>query len=239
MRVFKHQVTPIPSLGSITINGGIITANGGDCAADGIGNGTGGSGSNIFVATYLVVRAGGNNPPTTVIPNSSADLAGSLKNRRYVSIDDISDSRNAAIVEINAAIEGVTDEDILAIATTAVTNINNAITVDNINTIKTLALAKINALILIQMARQGIQNAEINTMIDNAVNNIKNATTTEQINQLNEQIMTIITSVQIGKAEALGEMGVPCDDCPAVDVTKGTTTIRLYSPDKVEFRKME
>ena len=42
-----------------------------------------------------------------------------------------------------------------------------------------------------------------------------------------------------GKAEALGEMGEPCEDCPAVDVTKGTTTIRLYSPKKVEFRKME
>ena len=37
----------------------------------------------------------------------------------------------------------------------------------------------------------------------------------------------------------LGEMGEPCTDCPAVDVTKGTTTIRLYSPEKVEFRKME
>lgn len=32
-------------------------------------------------------------------------------------------------------------------------------------------------------------------------------------------------------------MGDPCTDCPAVDVTKGTTTIRLYSPEKVEFRK--
>lgn len=45
--------------------------------------------------------------------------------------------------------------------------------------------------------------------------------------------------IEKGKAEALGEMGEPCEDCPAVDVTKGTTTIRLYSPDKVEFRKME
>lgn len=45
--------------------------------------------------------------------------------------------------------------------------------------------------------------------------------------------------IEKGKAEALGEMGEPCEDCPAVDVTKGTTTIRLYSPEKVEFRKME
>ena len=38
-------------------------------------------------------------------------------------------------------------------------------------------------------------------------------------------------------AEALGEMGEPCEDCPAVEVTKGTKTIRLYNPDKVEFKK--
>ncbi len=47
------------------------------------------------------------------------------------------------------------------------------------------------------------------------------------------------TGFDKGKAEALGAMGEPCTDCPAVDVTKGTTTIRLYSPEKVEFRKME
>ncbi len=34
-------------------------------------------------------------------------------------------------------------------------------------------------------------------------------------------------------------MDTPCTDCPAVDVTKGTTTIRLYNPEKVEFRKQE
>ncbi len=37
--------------------------------------------------------------------------------------------------------------------------------------------------------------------------------------------------------EFLGEMGEPCEDCPAVEVTKGDKTIKLYNPEKVEFKK--
>ena len=37
--------------------------------------------------------------------------------------------------------------------------------------------------------------------------------------------------------EFLGEMGEPCDDCPHIEVTKGNKTIKLYNPDKVEFKK--
>ena len=40
-----------------------------------------------------------------------------------------------------------------------------------------------------------------------------------------------------GKSEALGEMGTECENCPAVEVTKGTKTIKLYNPEKVEFGK--
>ena len=40
-----------------------------------------------------------------------------------------------------------------------------------------------------------------------------------------------------GKAAALGSMGEPCDDCPAVNVIKGTKTVKLYNPEKVEFIK--
>lgn len=47
-----------------------------------------------------------------------------------------------------------------------------------------------------------------------------------------------IASYEIGLNTAFGEMGTECDDCPAVDVKKGTKTIRLYNPDKVEFIKI-
>ncbi len=73
---------------NITINGGTVTANGGD-SADGIGNGWNGSASsNITVATILVVKADGNNPPTTVIGNMGSNLAGSLAGKRYVTVTD-------------------------------------------------------------------------------------------------------------------------------------------------------
>ncbi|MCQ2303774.1 MAG: leucine-rich repeat domain-containing protein [Bacteroidales bacterium] len=42
-----------------------------------------------------------------------------------------------------------------------------------------------------------------------------------------------------GKSEALGEMGTECDDCPAVEVTKGEKTIILYHPESVTFKKKE
>ncbi len=146
-----------------------------------------------------------------------------------------------AIDEIDLAIVGVTDEDILAIAVKAKQDINAAETEWAVNSIKTLALAKINALVLIQVARQGIQNTEINAMIDDAVTAISSATNTEQIKKNLLDAITVIGSFQSGKeegkAEALGTMGTPCDDCPAVEVTKGTKTIRLYNPDKVEFKK--
>ncbi|MCQ2344550.1 MAG: T9SS type A sorting domain-containing protein [Paludibacteraceae bacterium] len=70
---------------NISINGGSVTANGG-ALGDGIGGGNGGGGSNITVATTLLVRADGNNPPTTVITNTGSDLAGSLSDRCYVTI---------------------------------------------------------------------------------------------------------------------------------------------------------
>ncbi len=73
---------------NITINGGTVTANGAD-GADGIGSGYYGSASsNITVATIFVVKADGNNPPTTVIENTGADLAGSLAGKRYVTVTD-------------------------------------------------------------------------------------------------------------------------------------------------------
>ena len=37
--------------------------------------------------------------------------------------------------------------------------------------------------------------------------------------------------------EFLGEMGEPCEDCPSIEVTKGDKTIKLYNPEKVEFKK--
>ena len=147
--------------------------------------------------------------------------------------------KEAAIAEIDAAIVGVTDETILAIATQYKTDINAAWSEESIAATKTFALAKINALVLIQTARQGIQNTEINSMIDGQVTVIVNATTMEQVTDSKLEAMTIISIFQNGKAEALGTMGEPCENCPAVEVTKGDNTIILYNPESVTFKKTE
>ncbi len=68
---------------------------------------------------------------------------------------------------------------------------------------------------------------------------IEASTTIDNVNSLRtEGVYAVTYSIKTYQA-TFGEMGEPCEDCPAVDVTKGTTTIRLYSPEKVEFRKME
>ncbi|MCQ2342871.1 MAG: hypothetical protein MJZ75_05215 [Paludibacteraceae bacterium] len=229
---------------NITINGGVVTANGGESAAC-IGGGFNGSGSNIKVATTLLVKADNSNPPTTMITNDGSDLANKLKGKRYVTIatDPLAELKAAAIEEIEFAIVGVTDTDILAIANKAKEDINAAATEEVVNSINAFALTKINALALIQTTRQGIQNTEINKMIDGAFNDILRGGPDAKpgIEEILEQIMTIINSVQIGKeegqVEALGTMGTPCTGCTAVEVTDGTTTVTLYKPTNVGYIK--
>ena len=119
---------------------------------------------------------------------------------KFTIIDTLSTIKEAAKEEIDTAVEGVTDEDILAIANTAKTNVDNAATVEEVDSIKTQALADLS--LAVKFYNRGYA-----------------------------------AGYARGQAEGLGEMGTPCEDCPAVEVTKGTTTIRLYNPDKVEFKR--
>lgn len=179
----------------------------GNIYAAGIGGGVSGSGSNIFIATNLAIKADNNNPPTTVIINTGADLASSLAGKQYVKIEkDLTPIKTAAIDEITEAIKYVTDEDIRAIANTAITDISNATTEDDINSIKTFALTKINAIAAITAARQGIKNTEINKWIDDAINDIQKCgqEATQEIDNVKAQILGTINIFQDGKEEALG-----------------------------------
>ena len=177
--------------------------------------------------------------------NTGGDLASSLAGKQYVKIDEnLPLLRAAAIDEINAAIEGVTDEDVHAIATTAITDISNATTEDDINSIKTFALTKINAIAAITSASQGIKNAELNAWIDAAIADIKKGRqdATPTIDDIMDQILYMINLFQDGKAEGkadlLGTMATE-QDGPAVEVSDGTTTVTLYNPKKVNFIKVE
>ncbi|MCQ2127854.1 MAG: hypothetical protein MJZ08_00265 [Bacteroidaceae bacterium] len=233
---------------NIIINGGKVTANGGTIRAAGIGGGEFGNSSNIFIAKDCIIKADNNNPPTTVITNTGGDLASSLVGKRYVNIEiDLNVLKDKAIDEINKAIDGVTDADILAIATTAITDINNATTEDDINSIKTFALTKINAIAAILSARQGIKNTEINNWTDAAIKEIKigSQDATPSIDDIKNQILYIINLFQNGKTEGIADANaaLPSDAQNAaghtVTITKGEKTLKLVNPDKVTFGKQE
>ena len=76
---------------NITINSGTVTANGGN-GADGIGNGKDAttSSSNIFVATWCIVKAGSSSDPTTEIATdrtSTTDIATGLAGKQYATVE--------------------------------------------------------------------------------------------------------------------------------------------------------
>ena len=169
--------------------------------------------------------------------------------------NELDDAKADAIAEIEFAIVGVTDTDILAIAEKAKQDINAATTEEAVISIKTFALTKINALVLIQTARQGIQNTEINKMIDGAVNDIEKGgpDATPGIDEIKDQIMTIIELFQDGKTEGIEEgkaaglaeaaAALPTDPegttGHTVTITKGEKTLILVNPDKVTYGKQD
>ena len=131
---------------NITINGGTVTANGGSGGA-GIGGGYHGSGSNIKVSADCKVFADGENPPTTEIAHDSdTDLASALSARyAFIEIDQtiLSELRAEAIAAIDEAVDGVANDEILAIAREAKNKIMNANGRIVITVIKDAALAEL------------------------------------------------------------------------------------------------
>ena len=105
------------------------------------------------------------------------------------------------------------------------------------------------------------ESTYMQSLVAEYVTNITNATNRKTINENRDAAIAILTpivdiypiafnegdaagyargkeeGIEEGKAEALGEMGTECENCPAVEVTKGTKTIKLYNPEKVEFGK--
>lgn len=66
---------------------------------------------------------------------------------------------------------------------------------------------------------------------------IEAVTTIGQVEALGTEGLYAVTYAVSTYQEILGEMGDPCTDCPAVNVIKGTKTVKLYNPEKVEFIK--
>ena len=93
------------------------------------------------------------------------------------------------------------------------------------------------------------ESAYLQSLVAEYVTNITNATNRKTINENRNAAIAILTPIVAiypiafaeGKAEAkkelLGDMGTPCTDCTAVEVTDGTTTVTLYKPTKVSYIK--
>lgn len=169
---------------------------------------------------------------------------------------EIDEFKQAALDEINATKEGVslTEDEVTAI-NGHITTINGVTTLSDenltiIENAKNAALAVISQAIIrnarnaaieaIEAAIQGQTSAYITDLAQQYIGIINTATSVTAINNAKETALAALNAAmgayQAGKAEALGTMGEPCTDCPSVEVTKGTTTIRLYNPDKVEFK---
>ena len=162
--------------------------------------------------------------------------------RKYV---DVTQAKEDAIGAINAAIEGVTDENILAVANQAKKDIVAAVTEYSIDSIAALALARIEAMKYAMNAIDaivvGVTDEDILAVANQAKKDIV-AAATEDIRSIKEQALADLAIplkyYNSGRNDAFGSMGTPLTDCPAVKVTKGDKEIILYAPDAVEMIKI-
>ena len=157
-------------------------------------------------------------------------------------------------------------ESIDATVSGAIYNINNATSEEavaeevlqaktDINQLKSEALAaiakineseefkkyKIFAIMEIDAARQGIQHVELNNWIYAALAEIPDVTTKDEVDRIKGEVLSAISFFKDGKAEGkaelVGDMGEPCDDCTAVKVKKGDKVVTLYAPESVTYIK--
>lgn len=160
----------------------------------------------------------------------------SVKNDVLAAIDSASEEATtlteADLQLINgykAAIDSATGYDAIVVAK------NAAMAIIILQPAKYAALAEIEA------ALQGESSAFLAILVEEQIDAINSATDVTAITDAKDialqKLNMALPIYNAGKAAAFGEMGEPCEDCPAVDVSKGTKNIRLYNPEKVEFLK--
>ena len=84
-------------------------------------------------------------------------------------------------------------------------------------------------------------SAYLQSLLAEETAKINSAVNRTQVNERKQaaidKLTFVVNNYVAGKAEALGEMATPCEDCPSIEVTKGDKTVKLYNPEKVEFKK--
>ncbi|MCQ2306840.1 MAG: hypothetical protein MJ000_04650, partial [Bacteroidales bacterium] len=154
--------------------------------------------------------------------------------------------------EINDAMQEVTLSDDETTAVNGhIQQIQDATTLEDVTTAKNAALAIISqaiirnvredALAALAAALQSVTSTYITNLAQQYIDIINSATDITVIDNARNTAVAVLNAAvgayQAGKSEALGTMGTECTDCPAVKVTKGDKTVKLYNPEKVEFIK--
>ena len=162
----------------------------------------------------------------------------SVKNDILAAIDSATEEATTlteddlqAINGYKAAIDSATEYDAVVAAR------NAAMAIIILQPEKYAALAEIEA------ALQGESCALLATFVPEQIDAINNATDVTAIVEAKDialqKLNVALPIYNAGKADAFGEMGDPCEDCPAVEVSDDNTTIILYNPKNVTFRKTE
>ena len=161
-------------------------------------------------------------------------------------------AKDIAIAEINDAMQEVTLSDDETTAVNGhIQQIQDATTLEDVTTAKNAALAIISqaiirnvredALAALAAALQSVTSTYITNLAQQYIDIINSATDITVIDNARNTAVAVLNAAvgayQAGKSEALGTMGTECTDCPAVKVTKGDKTVKLYNPEKVEFIK--
>ena len=163
--------------------------------------------------------------------------------------------KNESKAEIETARDGVSDWSGIEaeIIQNYLDSIESSSSTDNVNSTRQTALNYMaqhenrkSALAAITDAMGEFAESEyLQSLVADEWSAINQATSEQTINtkrdsaigKINGVLETYRHAFTEGQYAAFGEMGEPCEDCPAVDVSKGTKNIRLYNPDKVEFLK--
>lgn len=84
-------------------------------------------------------------------------------------------------------------------------------------------------------------SAYLQSLLAEETAKINSAVNRTQVNERKQaaidKLTFVVNNYVAGKTELLGNMGTPCTDCTAVEVTDGTTTVTLYNATNVSYIK--
>ena len=160
----------------------------------------------------------------------------------WAQAQSLSPEQQDAIAAIDTEVAGSTDADILEVANAAKTDIEKEENVTKIAEIKSLAIYKIWTIRDINnLIGDRTRKLFDNVVIKDGMTLLKHAENETNATAIRKEIMDrLVPSIWVydsAKAEALGTMGEPCDDCPAVEVKKGDKVVTLYAPESVNYIK--